>query len=333
MSDRPQPVLRPWRVTVLCGGPSAEREVSLAGGRAVTAAIRSLGHAVTEADITPDDLSALDLPADLVFPVLHGRFGEDGQLQEILEQRGVAFVGCGSAASRIGIDKDASKRKWQAAGLPTAPWEIVTRGDWSPPDGLQPPVVVKPMAEGSSIGVSVCDTLESLQHTLHRAVSQYGRVMVERRLAGPELTVGVLGHAPLPVVQVRPATDFYDYAAKYQRNDTAYLLDPELDAATCQAVQQLAVRAFAALGCRDLSRIDFIVDQRAGPQLLEINTLPGFTDHSLLPKAAAHAGIPFPRLVEMLLEMAWARRTEAEKAPPHANGPVPPDRESRLFST
>jgi D-alanine-D-alanine ligase len=309
MSDRPRPLCRQWRVTVLRGGPSAEREVSLAGGRAVAAAIRARGHAVTEADITPDDLSALDTPADVVFPVLHGRFGEDGQLQEILEQRGLAFVGSGSAASRIGIDKDATKRKWKAAGLPTAPWEIVTRGDWSPPDGLQPPVVIKPLAEGSSIGVSVCDTVESLQHVLPQAISDFGRVMVERRLAGPELTVGVLGHDPLPVIQVRPAAGFYDYAAKYQRDDTAYLLDPDLDRATYQAVQQLAVKAFTVLGCRDLARIDFIVDQRAGPQLLEINTLPGFTSHSLLPKAAAHAGIPFPRLVEMLLEMAWGRST------------------------
>jgi D-alanine-D-alanine ligase len=297
-------------VTVLRGGPSAEREVSLAGGRAVAAAIRALGHVVTEADITPDDLAALDAPADVVFPVLHGRFGEDGQLQEILEQRGLAFVGSGSDASRISIDKDATKRKWQAAGLPTAPWAVVTRGDCSPPDGLEPPLVVKPLAEGSSIGVSVCDTVESLKHVLPRVVSDFGRVMVERRLEGPEVTVGVLGHDPLPVIQVRPAAGFYDYAAKYKRDDTDYLLDPDLDQATYQTVQQLAVKAFDVLGCRDLARIDFIVDRHSGPQLLEINTLPGFTDHSLLPKAAAHAGIPFHRLVGILLEMARGRGNE-----------------------
>ncbi len=310
MADVTRLLSGPLRVTVLCGGPSAEREVSLAGGRAVAAAVRQLGHAVTEADITPDDLSALDAPADVVFPVLHGRFGEDGQLQEILEQRGLAFVGSGSAASRLGIDKDASKRTWQAAGLPTAPWEIVTRGDWSPPDGLQPPVVVKPLAEGSSIGVSVCDTLESLRHVLPQAISDFGRVLVERRLEGPELTVGILGHDPLPVIQVRPAAEFYDYAAKYQRDDTAYLLDPDLDQATYQAIQEVAVKAFTVLGCRDLARIDFIIDRHTGPQLLEINTLPGFTDHSLLPKAAGHIGIPFTRLVEMLLQMAWGRRNQ-----------------------
>ena len=304
MSDRSRPPSRPWRVTVLRGGPSAEREVSLAGGRAVAAAIRALGHVVTEADIAPDDLTALDTPADIVFPVLHGRFGEDGHLQRILEQRGLAFVGSGSEASRIGIDKDATKRKWHAAGLPTAPWVVVTSDSRSALDELEPPFVVKPLAEGSSIGLSVCDTVESLQRVLPQALSDFGRVMVEQRLEGMELTVGILGHDPLPVIQVRPAAGLFDYAAKYERNDTDYAVDPGLDRTTSQAVQQLAVQAFDVLGCRHLARIDLIVDRRTGPQLLEINTLPGFTDHSLLPKAAAHIGIPFGRLVEILLEMA-----------------------------
>lgn len=299
-----------WRVTVLRGGPSAERDVSLVSGKAVADAARALGHMVTEADIAPDDLAALDVPADVVFPVLHGRFGEDGQLQAILEQRGLAFVGSGSEASRISMDKDASKRVWQAAGLPTAPWAIVSSGDWSPPAALRPPLVVKPLTEGSSIGVSLCESLDALRNTLPQAVARFGSVMVEHRLEGPELTCGILGDRPLPVIQVRPASAFYDFDAKYQRNDTAYLLDPDIDQATYQQVQQLAVKAFQSLGCRDLGRIDFIVDRRLGPQLLEINTLPGFTSHSLLPKAAAHVGIPFGQLVQMLLEMAWKRRCE-----------------------
>ena len=299
---------RPWRVTVLRGGPSTERQVSLAGGRAVAAAIRSLGHVVTEADVGPDNLAALDLPADIVFPVLHGRFGEDGQLQAEMERRGLCFVGSGSEASRISIDKDATKRKWQEAGLPTAPWTIVAPGDRPTIDAISLPCVIKPIAEGSSIGVSVCDSREALATALPKAVAQFGRVMVERRLAGPELTVGVLGNDPLPVIQVRPATEFYDYEAKYARDDTDYLLSPDIDETTYCLVQQLAVKAFQVLGCRDYSRVDFIIDHRDGPQLLEINTIPGFTGHSLLPKAAAHAGIAFDRLVAMLLEMAWARR-------------------------
>jgi D-alanine-D-alanine ligase len=310
MSDRSRPSCRPWRVTVLRGGPSNEREVSLASGRAVAAAVRALGHAVTEADITPDDLTALDVPADIVFPVLHGRFGEDGQLQGILEQRGLTFVGNGSEASRIGMDKDATKRRWQAAGLPTAPWMVVAAGDWSVPDGLGPPFVVKPVAEGSSIGLSICDSVESLQRTLPQAIAKFGPMMVERQLDGPELTVGVLGHDPLPIVQVRPADGVFDYAAKYQRDDTDFSLDPDIDRTTYHEIQQLVVKAFDVLGCRDLARIDVILDRRDGPQLLEINTLPGFTNHSVVPKAAAHIGISFGRLVEMLLEMAWERHHE-----------------------
>jgi D-alanine-D-alanine ligase len=310
MFDAASPSSDQWRVTVLSGGPSAEREVSLAGGKAVAAAVRALGHIVTEADIGPDDLAALDVPADVVFPVLHGRFGEDGQLQAILEQRGLCFVGSGSAASRLSIDKDATKRRWREAGLPTAPWAIVngTPADDAALASLTPPVIVKPLAEGSSIGVSVCDTAESLTQTLPKAIADFGRVMVERRLSGPELTVGVLGDSPLPVIQVKTATEFYDYQAKYQRSDTDYLLAPDIDRSTYHTVQQLAVKAFQALGCRDYARVDFIVDQRGGPQLLEINTIPGFTDHSLLPKAAAHAGIDFGRLVKMLLQMACSRR-------------------------
>lgn len=301
---------RKWRVTVLRGGPSAEREVSLASGRAVAAAIRSLGHTVTEADIAADNLAALDVPADIVFPVLHGRFGEDGQLQAIMEQRGLCFVGSGAEASRVSIAKDAAKTKWREAGLPTAPWTVVTRDSLTATAShvVAPPCVIKPIAEGSSIGVTVCDSVEMFEVVLAKAVADFGRVMVEQRLRGAELTVGVLGAEPLPIIHVRPTTEFYDYDAKYQRDDTAYLLNPDIDSAVYREVQEMAIKAFQVLGCRDCARVDFIVDEHAGPQLLEINTMPGFTDHSLLPKAAAHAGIAFGRLVEMLLEMAWARR-------------------------
>jgi D-alanine-D-alanine ligase len=297
-------------VTVLRGGPSTEREVSLASGKAVADAVRALGHTVTEADITPHNLAALDIPADIVFPALHGRFGEDGQLQAIMERRGLCFVGSGSEASRVSIDKHATKAKWRDARLPTAPWTIVTADSLAKATSLPiaPPCVVKPIAEGSSIGVTVCDTVASFEAALAHAVADFGQAMVEKRLRGPELTVGVLGAEPLPVIQIRPTTEFYDFHAKYQRNDTAYLLEPEIDRATYRTVQELAVKAFQVLGCRDCARVDFIVDQHTGPQLLEINTIPGFTDHSLLPKAAAHAGITFGRLVEMLLEMALARR-------------------------
>ena len=297
------------RVTVLRGGPSAERDVSLAGGAAVAAACRRLGHAVTEADVGPDDLSALDVPADVVFAVLHGRFGEDGQLQAILQQRQLCFVGSDAAASRLAIDKDASKRAWRVAGLPTADWWCLDPG--CPTDDLgeapAPPCVLKPLDEGSSIGVRMCDSAEQLRASLQELAARHRRVLVERRLFGPELTVGILGDVALPVIQVKPAAGFYDYEAKYLSSDTAYLLEPEVDDATCARVQQLALEAFRVVGCRDLARVDFVVDQREGPQLLEINTLPGFTDHSLVPKAAARVGLGFDKLVATLLDMALRR--------------------------
>lgn len=299
---------RALRISVLRGGPSAEREVSLASGAAVAAACRRLGYQVLEADIDPGDLSALDEPVDVVFPVLHGAFGEDGQLQAILEGRGMCYVGSDASASRNAMDKDSSKRHWQAAGLPTAPWTTLDRS--APlvlPQGLGPPLVIKPASEGSSIGVSFVRSAEGPKEFLEQAVGRFGRVLVEKALTGPELTVGILGDRALPIIQVKPAEGFYDYDAKYKRDNTSYLFDLDVDPVTCDRVQEIAISAFRVLGCRDLSRVDVIVDRVAGPQLLEINTIPGFTDHSLLPKAAARLGIDFDRLVAILVAMAAKR--------------------------
>jgi D-alanine-D-alanine ligase len=300
------------RVTVLRGGPSAERPVSLVSGAAVAEACRRLGYQVVEADISPTDLSALDQDADVVFPVLHGIFGEDGQLQAILESRGLSYVGSDAAASRLAMDKDATKRIWQNANLPTAAWATV--GSYSElaqiPD-LVPPVVVKPATEGSSIGVCLCETTESLHDAVTRLAQHHGQLLVEKRLVGPELTIGVLGDRVLPIIQIKPSEGFYDYQAKYERDDTAYLLAPEIDPQTYRTVQEIAVQAFHAVVCRDFGRVDVIVDDATGPQLLEINTIPGFTPHSLLPKAATHAGIGFDQLVEQLVQMALSRRGRA----------------------
>ena len=299
------------RVTVLRGGPSAEREVSLASGAAVAAACRRLGCRVAECDIGPDDATALDLPANVVFPVLHGEFGEDGQVQALLEQRGLSYVGSDAAASRIAIDKDARKRRWQSHGLPTAPWACLgtdTALDTVPMP--LPPVVIKPLCEGSSIGVKLCTTLDERRHEIQEAVRRYGRVLVEKQLNGPELTVGVLERTALPIIEIRPKLAFYDYEAKYRRDDTEYLFDPDIDTETYRAAQQMALQAFDALGCRDYGRVDFIADREQGLHLLEINTIPGFTDHSLLPKAAARIGIGFDELVARLLRLACERREQ-----------------------
>ena len=296
------------RVTVLRGGPSSERAVSLVSGAAVADACRRLGYRVYEADALPDDAGALTIETDVVFPVLHGSFGEDGQLQELLEQRQLCYVGSDSAASRRAMNKDTAKRIWRQAGLPTAPWKMFDQPTIPEPVEMRFPVIVKPVCEGSSIGVTFCETETELRANVSRLVPVYSKVVAEQRLTGAELTVGILGEEPLPVIQIKPAADFYDYAAKYDRDDTQYLLEPEIDATMYRQVQQLALTAFQSLGCRDYGRVDLIADNMLGLQLLEINTVPGFTAHSLLPKAAKHAGIDFDQLVESLIQKALLRR-------------------------
>jgi len=296
------------RVTVLCGGPSREREVSLSGGIAVAAACRTLGHDVNVADVGPEDLTALEIPADVVFPVLHGEFGEDGALQEFLEARSRPYIGSGPAASRRAMDKVAAKAAWDRAGLPTAPWvafDAQPGTDLGMPFGQ--PAVVKPILQGSSIGIVFVNASESLRDAIVEGVQEWGAVLVEPRLTGRELTVGVLGRKALPVIEVRTPRTFYDYEAKYHDGSTTYHFDTGLSHDETRRVQELALAAFEVLGCRDMGRVDLILDDRRGPQLLEVNTIPGFTEHSLLPKAAARAGLDLPALAAALLEMALSR--------------------------
>jgi len=205
------------------------------------------------------------------------------------------------------MDKDTAKQIWQQARLPTAPWRTFEQP--MPPhlDGVRFPVVVKPACEGSSIGVLFCETEEELRETVTRLVPIYGKVIAEQRLIGPELTVGILGGEPLSVIQIKSTAEFYDYSAKYDRDDTQYLLEPEIDVKLYREIQQIALKAFQLLGCRDYGRVDLIVDETLGPQLLEINIIPGFTSHSLLPKAVQHAGIEFDMLVARLVKMAFFR--------------------------
>lgn len=297
----------PLRVTVLRGGPGSEREVSLVSGGAVAASCRQLGLQVHEADIGPDDLLALDVPADVIFPVLHGEFGEDGALQAILESRGLLYVGCDAATSRLAIDKFACKQRWTAAGLPTAPAVLVRAETLEAAlAGWEGPAVIKPNDQGSSVGVHLVEGGAELADCLRAAVGRWGVVMLERRLRGPELTVGILDRTILPVIEVRVTHGFYDYEAKYTREDTTYSFEPSATAAELDLIRAGSLAAFDALGGRHFARVDWILDQQTGPQLLEINTIPGFTSHSLLPKAAAKAGIDFDELVARLLLLALA---------------------------
>ncbi|MFN4243579.1 MAG: D-alanine--D-alanine ligase [Tepidisphaerales bacterium] len=295
-------------VTVLRGGPSAEREVSLVSGAAVAQGLREAGHTVFESDVGPDNLSGLDHPADVIFPVLHGAFGESGELQEILEDRGLPFVGSGSKASRLGMDKAATKRVWEAAGLPTPPYVVATSAG-ELPAWIDGPCVVKVLDSGSSIGVHVFRTASpDARVRATEILRDHGRVLVEKFISGPELTVGLLEEKALAPIRIVPKVEFFDFEAKYKRSDTEHRFDTGLPETLIRDVQALAERANAAVGAIDLARIDVMIDAATHtPYLIEINTLPGFTPKSLLPEAAAHAGIPFVALVDRLVRRAHAR--------------------------
>jgi len=295
------------KVTVLYGGPSAEREVSLVSGKAVAAGLREAGHMVTDIDVRPESLDdALAKSADVIFPVLHGTWGEDGQLQAILESRKLKFVGSGSAASRLGMDKAATKMAWDKAGLPTPPYELVTKAN--PITAITAPCAVKAVDSGSSVDVYICKTQADADKALQTLLAKHGRALVERFVKGPELTVGLLEEVALAPIRIVPKVEFFDFEAKYKRNDTEHRFDTGLPAELVQKCQRLAEKANAVVAARDLARIDVMIDEIThDPYLLEINTLPGFTPKSLLPEAAAHAGIKFPQLVDRLVNRA-ARR-------------------------
>ncbi|MGA2584508.1 MAG: D-alanine--D-alanine ligase [Tepidisphaeraceae bacterium] len=299
------------RVTVLYGGPSAEREISLISGRAVIDGLKSAGHTVFASDISPEDLSGLDHPADVVFPVLHGAFGESGELQEILEKRGIPFVGSGSKASRLGMDKVAMKEAWQRAGLPTPAWRVIDADHAADPPPIPGPCVVKPIDSGSSIDVFLCKApaeCEAQSAAAIRAVAKkHGRALVEKFIAGVELTVGLLEEKPLAPIRIVPKGEFFDFHAKYKANDTEHRFETGLAPEVIERCRELARRANEVAGARDLARIDMIVDESNEPYLLEINTLPGFTPKSLLPEAAKHAGIEFDQLVDRLVRRAASR--------------------------
>ena len=297
---------RVLRVTVLCGGPSAEREVSLDSGRAVAGALRRRGHEVFVADIGPEQLEALDQPADVVFPALHGPFGEDGTVQRMLAERGLPFVGADATASALAMDKVATKEAVRAARIDTPAfemWSAGTRAARRLPE-LALPVIVKPVDQGSSVATTIVREPGAFLPAVEMALRQFGRALVEQFIVGEEITVGILGREPLPPICIRPKREFYDYQAKYRDDATEYLFDAGYPARVFEQAQALSQRVFECLGCRHLARVDWMVDRVERLWFLEINTLPGFTSHSLVPKAAAHAGVCFEDLVERLVFMA-----------------------------
>lgn len=301
-------------ITVLMGGPSSEREVSLMSGTAIADALERLGHRVVRADISPRDTSALDRGGiDLVFIALHGQFGESGQVQAMCEMRGLKYIGSGPRASEMAMDKAAAKHIFRRAGLNTPDWMIIEEFhdrsqaiQWLAE--LSPPVVVKPVDSGSSIDVTVARDQAARDEALSELMDKYGRAMVERFIAGREFTVGIVGKEVLPVLEIVPGGEFYDYRAKYSEDvGTRYVFDHGLSSSACLEMQDAALVAHRSLECRDISRVDFIVDGQGTAYVVEINTIPGFTTHSLLPMAAVRVGISFDQLIEKIVKLAMVR--------------------------
>ena len=294
-------------VGVLMGGRSAEREVSLRTGAAILAALHRGGHRAIGID------AGKDLPqmlarrkVSVAFIALHGRGGEDGTVQGLLECLGIPYTGSGVLASALAMDKKQSKWIFRALGLPTPQFEVFTRAAGGPRqlERLAPPVVVKPVCEGSSVGMSVVEDPGALAPALAKAFRYDPEAIVEAFVPGRDLTVGVLGSETLPVVEMRPRGGFYSYSAKYKKGQTEYLVPAPLTARQAARTQELALAAHRALGCRGASRVDFRLDERGRPLLLEVNTIPGMTETSLLPKAASAAGIGFDELVARILAEA-----------------------------
>jgi len=293
-------------ITVMLGGTGDESEVSLRTGAAVAGALRSLGYAVTELNPkTP----AWTLPAatDLVFLALHGAYGEDGTVQQQLEELGVPYTGCGPEASRVAFDKVLTKQRCLEAGLPTARFVVVDSTETPWPRGWQPPVVIKPVRQGSSVGLQFVERVADWAAALTESLRFDTRVLVEEKISGRETTVGILAGEALPVVEVRPRQGAYDYRNKYTVGNTEYFCPAPFDQETTARLQAAALGAFRALGGRDYARVDVMVRENGEPVVLEVNTLPGMTETSLLPKAAAAAGLDYPSLCQRMVELAMKR--------------------------
>jgi D-alanine-D-alanine ligase len=301
------------KVTVMLGGPSAEREVSLRSGSQVAEALRSLGFEVHELDPKEEDWTLPD-GTDVVFLALHGTYGEDGTVQRRLEELGVPYTGCDAESSRIGFDKNLTKQRLIASGIPTARFVMLNSANASWPIGWNPPVVLKPARQGSSVGLQFVERVGDWSKALAEAMRYDSEVLMEEKVIGRECTAGILANEALPLVEVRPKAGTYDYTNKYTSGMTEYFCPAPFDKDATDRVQSAALGAFRAIGGRDYGRVDVIVRPDGEFAVLEVNTLPGMTETSLLPKAAAAAGIGYSELCRRMVDLALQRgRKEKSK--------------------
>jgi D-alanine-D-alanine ligase len=298
------------KIAVLAGGIGEEHGISLQSGDYVAKALKEAGLNVIVADITPDNLDILeDGSIDVFFIAMHGKFGEDGQLQQILEDKSLVYTGSGPTASKLAFDKLASKKCFNKAGVTTPKaikFDARTEAKEIEKQLLQlsKRYVVKPVKQGSTIGVTIVDDQESALAAARQCLSNFGGCMIEEFIPGQEITVGILEKQALPIIEIKTKTGFYDYQAKYIDEQTEYLFDTIENPAVTAKIKAAALECFDALGCRHFARVDFRLDDDGTGYALEVNTIPGLTTHSLLPKAAAKAGLSMSDLCIKIIETA-----------------------------
>jgi D-alanine-D-alanine ligase len=296
-------------IAVLLGGNSAEREVSLESGRTVSGALRSLGYQVRDVDPAQSGWIQQLQATDFAFIALHGPGGEDGTLQGALEVMGIPYTGSRVLGSALAMDKRRSKQLWQGIGIATGGFEMLhAETDWQAVIDRLGKVFVKPACEGSSLGMAPAENAAELQQAYQGAARYSGGVLAEQFIDGPEYTVAILGDRALPSICMETDNAFYDYEAKYLSDQTRYNCPSDLDAQAEQAVAALAMAAFTSLGCEGWGRVDTMRDADGRFYVLEVNTIPGMTSHSLVPMAAREAGMDVPALVEQILSLAWEAR-------------------------
>jgi D-alanine-D-alanine ligase len=314
------------RIGVLMGGLSAERDISMRSGLAIYQNLQEMGYDTVLIDVGKDIASVIKKEkVKLAFLALHGGIGENGSMQGLLETLGLPYTGSGVLASALAMDKEASKKIFTYHGLPVAPFMVVRKakkakkgkaikadseiaGVFEYPDFPAPsfdlPWIIKPVSEGSSIGVTIVKEEKELAPGLEKTFSLDTRVMIEKFIKGKELHIGIIGDRALGGVEVRPSLEFYNYEAKYTSGLTDYIIPPEVDEGTYKNVSELALKAHAALGCSGVSRVDFMIDKDNAPYILEVNTLPGMTSTSLIPKIAHSAGMSFNDIIEEIIRHA-----------------------------
>ena len=299
------------KIGILMGGVSSEREISLKSGNAVANAFKNMGYNTAAIDIKDNVCQTIkQAQIDIAFLVLHGGWGENGSIQGLLEIMGIPYTGCDVISSAIAMDKEATKKIFLYHGIPIPEFKVLDKLTFEKEleaVKFSLPWVIKPACEGSSVGINILKTKNELKPALDSAFSYGGKVIVEKYIRGKEVHIGILNDKALGGVEVRPSVEFYSYEAKYTSGMTEYILPPEIDEKTYKKTKEIALAAHKALGCRGATRVDTLVDDKGDVYVLEVNTIPGMTETSLLPKIAKSAGLDFPALIEEILREAIER--------------------------